>query len=293
MNPLLIIGTIVVIFLIGELTARCIYYSRKMEFSGLQKIKMVFFGRWLINEYSVSTLFLEEIAGSLGVNKEDMIRIYAESSGKSVEEIHNLFLGKAGQKERYDLAPMTGFLLTPSQNLNYMHTNRSGFRSPELPQKKGHGVKRVILLGGSVSFGYTATSDEATIAYQLEDMLNQSEKCDSGVRWEVINLAVPDFITYQELSYLLKTGLQYEPDIVISLSGYNDAHHYLATGSVNSPASMRSVKTAYTAFSGSSIQRLLAFLGTFFVSVQFAGRIIPTTNALDDEELSPFIYTIW
>lgn len=293
MNPLLIFGIILLIFLIVELTARCIYYSRKMEFGGLQKIKMIFLGRWLINEYSESTLFMEEVAGSLGVDKEYMIRIYAESSGKSPEEICKLFLGRMGEKERYDLAPMIGFLPTPSQNLGYMHTNLSGFRSPERQQKKGRDVKRVILLGGSVSFGYTATSDAATIVYQLEDMLNRSEMDNLGVRWEVINLAVPDFITYQELSYLLKTGLQYEPDIVISLSGYNDAHHYLATGFVNNSASMRCVKNAYTAFFGSSIQRLRAFLGTFFVSVQFAGRIIPTTTAIDDEELSPFIYSIW
>ncbi|MDP3395049.1 MAG: hypothetical protein Q8S57_00045 [Methanoregula sp.] len=293
MNFIILTAGIIAVFIVIELTARCIYYFRKHEIGFSRKVLLVLFGRWLISEYPASSIYIKEIAASLGVDTGFMISTLSEASGKTPDEIRKIFLDTSGGQEAYQLSPMTGFIPLPDQNLAHIHTNSKGFRGSEVPLKKGPGVKRVLLLGGSVAFGRTATSDNTTIASHLEIILNNNKDLTFKGRWEVINLAVPDFITYQELVLLVNTGLAYEPDIVVSLTGFNDAHHYLATEMLNSPASMRSVATAYNAFFGGILHRLIAFLGMFLVSVQFAGRIFRGSEQDKDEELSPFIYTIW
>jgi len=154
-------------------------------------------------------------------------------------------------------------------------------------------VRRVLLLGGSVTFGRTATSNETTIAGQLEKKLNSRQSPKINEHWEVINLGIPDFISYQELIVLIKNGLQYEPDVVISLTGFNDIHHYISTGKINTPTSMKGVAAAYNAFFSGAIHRLAAFLGTFLISIQYISILLRRIEGAETEELSPFIYTIW
>ena len=285
---------LIILILAGvELAARTIYYSRKTEFGLSQKIILVFFGRWLINEYGTSSVYLKEIAASLDVDNDFMISVLSESSGMDPSEIRRLFLGKDGEREHTYLSPMTGFIPAPHLEMIHTQTNSDGFRGIDRPRAKGKDVKRVLLFGGSVTFGRTATSNSATIAGQLEEMLNQHALPGENIRWEVLNFGVPDFISYQELVLLIKKGMQYEPDIVISFTGFNDAHHYLATGSVNAPASMNRVKAAYNAFFGGSIHRIISFLSTFLISVECLRILIQRTSGTEEEELSPFIYTIW
>lgn len=283
---------IIILLLCGEFLVRFLYY-RKQGHSALQRIKLILFGRWLLSDEDVSPLYLKEIATSLGIPEKKMVEILAEASEKSAEMISAIFLAKTGVHERYQLVPGLGFLPLPSQDLIHLRTNNLGFRGENILEKKPPHVKRVLILGGSVAFGRTATSEKATISRQLEALLNNRSKEDETIFWEVINMAVPDFISIQECSLLIKTGLQFNPDIVISLSGINDAHHYLETKKINEPASFRSVKTAYHAFFGPPIQRFLLVLGTYSVAIQCLLVYSRSTRLDTDEELSPFIYTIW
>jgi hypothetical protein len=293
MTFFLIIVSIFTFLLCIELFARIHYYLRKKEFPLDERIKFIFFGKWLINDNSSSPLYIDEIARSLQVDTEFMINILSEASGKDASDLKKVFLGSYGRTESYTYNPMIGFVPEPNQYLGHLMINSKGFRGQERSFHKPPHVKRVLILGGSVSYGRTATSEDATIAEQLERKLNERLGGQGHARWEVINLSLPGFISYQELLLLTMTGLKFHPDFVISFSAFNDAHHYLMNRELNTPASLVRVKTAYRAFFGGALTRLLLFLSGYLVSMMYLYYLLSTQGDESDEALSPYMYTIW
>jgi len=91
--------------------------------------------------------------------------------------------------------------------------NRYGLRGrlPELP--KPPGVRRIVCLGGSTTFGWTV-SDEEGWPSQVERLL--SEPVD------VVNAGRPGATTFRNFAYLRDRLLQLQPDVVILYEGYND-----------------------------------------------------------------------
>lgn len=98
-------------------------------------------------------------------------------------------------------------------------TNGFGLRGPELPQGRTPGLRRVLALGDSFTFGAAVEAAEAWPA-QLEARLNRS---GSASRWQVVNAGIPGHGTGQELllSRMLEDRLQ--PDaVVLGLTVVND-----------------------------------------------------------------------
>jgi len=89
--------------------------------------------------------------------------------------------------------------------------NAAGFRDREFSEKKKKNVFRIIGLGDSVTFG-AGVQIEDTYLKQLETMLN---KASLQRNFEVLNMGVPAYNTYQESIYLKEKGLQYQPDLLI------------------------------------------------------------------------------
>jgi len=122
----------------------------------------------------------------------------------------------------YEPSASLGFRLRPGQDAftadKPSHTNSIGLRGPERSLKKPEGVKRILILGDSIAFGY-GVAYEDTFAVKLEEMLNQS---DSGKRYEVIDSGVPSYNTLQEVTYFREEGVRLEPDIVILAVCWND-----------------------------------------------------------------------
>lgn len=85
---------------------------------------------------------------------------------------------------------------------------------------KQRGEKIILLTGGSAAQGVGATSNEATIAGRMEYYLNQAQQ---KVRYRVINLAMPSWISYQEFIALDLFGSQFDPDWIVVMDGVNDA----------------------------------------------------------------------
>lgn len=86
------------------------------------------------------------------------------------------------------------------------------FRSREKPDK----TYRIIIAGGSVVYG---SEPDNTISSNLEKLL---QKKFPGKKIEVLNAGVPAYVIEQEF-ILIQLALQYyEPDMIISLDGYND-----------------------------------------------------------------------
>lgn len=88
--------------------------------------------------------------------------------------------------------------------------NGIGVRDIDHEQKKPDGVKRIVVIGDSMTEG-ERVSFEQTSFRQLQTLLNQY----SSERWEVINLAQSGFGTLEEIIMLEELGLAYEPDIVV------------------------------------------------------------------------------
>jgi len=106
-----------------------------------------------------------------------------------------------------------GYELTPRQD----DVNALGFRGPEVSPQRRPGVKRLIVLGDSFTYGDGVSAAEAMPA-QLERLLNAG-----GNRVEVFNMGVPGYNTAQEFAYLKEAGLALKPDLVLVAFTLSDA----------------------------------------------------------------------
>lgn len=98
-------------------------------------------------------------------------------------------------------------------------TNSNGFRDREYPRDKPAGVTRILVLGDSIVAGNGIRSAEDVFVKRLERLLN----APSGrQRYEVLNLGVGGYQTYQEVELLRVKGLAYHPDIVLVAFCLND-----------------------------------------------------------------------
>ena len=84
-------------------------------------------------------------------------------------------------------------------------TNSRGWRDAEHPLAKPPGVRRIVALGDSFTFGVDADYGERYTEVLERDV----ERC------EVVNLGVNAFGTAQELRALEVYGLAYDPDVVV------------------------------------------------------------------------------
>ncbi len=116
---------------------------------------------------------------------------------------------------RFD--PYQAYRMVP-YNGRSVTINSLGLRGAEVMQPKPPGVFRVIVTGGSTTFGFGASSDSATIPAYLEQILRQQ----TGLKVEVINAGVPGYDSAQELVQLELRLLQLQPDMVIVYDGAND-----------------------------------------------------------------------
>ncbi len=95
--------------------------------------------------------------------------------------------------------------------------NRSGFRDVDHELTKPEGVKRVVVVGDSVSEGNGVKSDEV-FARALQAQLGRDH--------EVINIAASGLNTPQEVHLFELEGLPYGPDIVVLNFVLNDVDFY-------------------------------------------------------------------
>lgn len=100
-----------------------------------------------------------------------------------------------------------------------IRTNSLGLRSPEIERAKPAGTFRILVLGDSVTFGWSLRGED-TYASQLASLLSTLRP---NQRIEVINAGVSGYGTWQELRWLQEAGLSMDPDVVIVQAHLNDA----------------------------------------------------------------------
>lgn len=128
---------------------------------------------------------------------------------------------------RFEAYPWLVFRHKPNQRLATLRVNKLGFRGAEVAVPKPPGVCRVLLLGGSVAWGFGATSDDTTIAGCLRRQLS---KQSPGQRVEVVNAACPGHVTFQELMLYQAFAASLQPDWVVTVDGVNDFRDAMLTG---------------------------------------------------------------
>jgi len=96
--------------------------------------------------------------------------------------------------------------------------NSKGLRDYKYSYKRSNNSFRILVLGDSFTFGMGVSLDN-TFPKVLEKKLNNGS---IDIKYEVINSGVPAYSTYQELGFLKKQGLMYNPDIIILAFYHND-----------------------------------------------------------------------
>jgi lysophospholipase L1-like esterase len=120
-------------------------------------------------------------------------------------------LGTRSGSLKLALHPFVTYANLPNQKTPHFSINNLGYRGGDI-RKDEKTKKRIIVVGGSTAFGTGLQNDDETFAQHLEHLLNA----------EVINAAVVGHASGQELVYLLTALVDLQPDLVITLDGWND-----------------------------------------------------------------------
>jgi lysophospholipase L1-like esterase len=96
--------------------------------------------------------------------------------------------------------------------------NAKGYRDVERAVPKAPGVRRVVCIGDSFTWGVSVLFDDAW-PQRVERALSR----ERGELWEAVNLAEPGLNSVQEASRLDSEGFAYEPDAVVVAYVLNDS----------------------------------------------------------------------
>lgn len=193
------------------------------------------YASFLLNDEAVQAVMeIHQRVERAGVRSfDELFGLYVSASGQSKDAIESLFgfrlpwraLLNARLVLRNHLQWHIGLVPLPNQRLRTVSITASGTRSTGSPAGRFPAslpAKRVILTGGSVAYGYGATSDAATIAGRMEYHLNEKDRRGTH-RWEVVNCGFPAATSFQELIGILQTaGPPAAGQYLVSFSGCND-----------------------------------------------------------------------
>ena len=153
--------------------------------------------------------------------------------------------------------------------------NPQGFRGTPFTAIKKPGVKRILCLGCSVTFGLF---EPKSYASYLEELLNQpgGEKA-----FEVYNMGVPGYSSFQGLRQFETVGLEYAPDLITVFYGWND--HWLMKTLPD-----KKQKPPSTLAKTLDQSRLYQFL--FYLYMEFRTKNIQHEFRTEDLRISPLDY---
>ena len=113
--------------------------------------------------------------------------------------------------------PYTGWRSRPNQKLDTISINKNGLRNTDI-EMEDKTIKNCFILGGSVAWGFGASSNEKIPSVLIEKTL----KDDHKININIINLADQGYTSFEELNSFLSAFEELKPSMVIMLSGVND-----------------------------------------------------------------------
>lgn len=167
----------------------------------------------------VSFIAFLEVAALLYTKTKAIILLKTHKMPAWMGEVEGAVSNAYSSQLEYKMMSYARMRFGPMKDESVIRVNSLGFRGKEFSTSKDKNTYRIIILGGSAAFGKGASSDKTTIAGYLEKILNERIK---GKTFEVYNMAIPGYISAQELISLQFCGIDFKPDMVIDINGYND-----------------------------------------------------------------------
>lgn len=173
--------------------------------------------------------------------------------------------------------PYLQWMPTPGYSRQGNYHNSLGYRGREIEQPKPPSQFRIVLLGGSTTYG-GAHRVENSYAYLLEKKLRQAGW--SKVR--IINAGAPNWSTWESLLNLELRVLDLDPDAIVVYHGINDVHPRLVypyseyRGDNSASRSDAAFKRYESVIYKSAVARVLGTAAGFRSS---AGALIPTRKS--------------
>ena len=186
----------------------------------------------------------------------DESQVFANTDSEISKQI---CLDLYSKSEKYD----TIRLNLPNQHFPTLNINSEGFRGPEILREKPDNVYRIFVVGGSTIFGDGATSDETTIPGFLQKFF---DKNNFDLHVEVINAGIESAYSTTENYYIKNTILFFQPDLIISYGGLNDA------GDTSMRENIQSSETSF------DVRQILIYRTPFFLWGQLG--LYPDANDL-------------
>lgn len=112
--------------------------------------------------------------------------------------------------------------LRPDQHSKTVNINSLGFRGPEFTREKPETIFRIFLVGGSTTFGASATSDDSTITSFLQKKFDDVKLTK---KIQVVNAGISSATSFEETYYIKDILVQLNPDLIVIYDGFNDASY--------------------------------------------------------------------
>jgi len=159
----------------------------------------------------VALLAVEVCVRALGISAPQRALSVGRDRTPSPDPILRFVNLPGGGRTLTYLSHADGAVFTATHNINAL-----GLRGPETTRAKPPGVKRILCLGDSFTFGF-GVDDHETMPAALQRAVEGLEP-----PYEVLNGGVPAYDTEQEVRLLLTRGLSFEPDLVLLVWYLND-----------------------------------------------------------------------
>jgi len=138
--------------------------------------------------------------------------------------------------------PDLGWRLRPSAQDAWdgvpVTVNAKGLRGPELDYARRPGTARILYLGDSVTVGYGLPSHADSYPYLTAERLQRT----GGRPIETVNGAVNGYSTWQEVGWLEREGIRYQPDLVVLGFVLNDVAAELEVARASGRASSKQLR---------------------------------------------------
>jgi hypothetical protein len=148
-------------------------------------------------------------------NKEYVERWHSDAF-KSKELAYQIF-DDVKNKLKIIPHPFTGWRSSPNQKFRTISINKNGLRNKDI-KKLNQNSKNCFLLGGSVAWGFGASTNDQIPSYQIERILKKEYSLD----YNIINLAEQSYSSVEELNSFIFSFHELNPSMIIILSGIND-----------------------------------------------------------------------
>jgi len=120
----------------------------------------------------------------------------------------------------------------PNQHHVTINVNSHGLRGPEISIEKPENTYRVIIIGGSTTFGHGSSSDDTTIPAFVQKKFDK-ENLSKNI--QVINAGVNSLYSFTETYHIKNKLMKFNPDLIVNYGGGNDADLYIPNPKVKTP----------------------------------------------------------